>query len=297
MKRNLFSLFLILVLLLTGLTACQPEENTVTFSGDSIAVQGKGATAEGSNLKIHQAGTYVLSGTLNDGQITVETAGNVTLILAGVTLNCAHSAPIYVKQADLVTFVLKEGTENTVTDGDQYTYPDGQTEPDAAIFSECDLIFTGTGTLTVNANHAQGIMTKDDLTFESGTYTIRAATHGIKGKDRLYVNGGVFQITATVDGMKATNVKDSDKGKVELRGGSIDIVCGDDGISAVTKILITGGTLNINTRNNGLKSENLIDIQSGQVTIKTDDKGLVCQTKTGSDQAKVTVNGVSVTFQ
>src|SRR5574344_1981485 len=42
----------------------------------------------------------------------------------------------------------------------------------ATIFSKDDLIFEGNGTLNINANYEDGIVSKDDLTFKSGTYNI-----------------------------------------------------------------------------------------------------------------------------
>lgn len=161
MKQRFF--LLLLVLLLPALTGCDAVVgeltgtgggNEIVFAGDRVTLTGSGASAEGCSVTIHQGGTYTLSGRLDDGRLTVETAGSVTLILAGVDMTCTTFAPIYIKQAENVTVQLKDGTENTLTDGAEYVYADGQTEPDAALFSECDLTLSGGGSLTVNANYA-----------------------------------------------------------------------------------------------------------------------------------------------
>ncbi|MGB4870319.1 MAG: carbohydrate-binding domain-containing protein, partial [Candidatus Promineifilaceae bacterium] len=59
---------------------------TITLSGEAIAVAGEGAVVNGGSVTITAAGTYSLSGVLNDGQIVVDTmdAETVTLILNGV---------------------------------------------------------------------------------------------------------------------------------------------------------------------------------------------------------------------
>ncbi len=91
----------------------------ITLNGDSIAFAGTGATVSGSTITITEPGTYVLSGTLNDGQIVVDTAtgGNVRLVLNGADITCSTSAPIYVKNADKAIITLADGTQNKVTDG------------------------------------------------------------------------------------------------------------------------------------------------------------------------------------
>ena len=46
----------------------------IILNGNSITVSGTGATVDGSKVTITSAGTYSISGTLNDGQIIVDTA-------------------------------------------------------------------------------------------------------------------------------------------------------------------------------------------------------------------------------
>ena len=53
---------------------------------------------------------------------------------------------------------------------------------DAAVFSKSDLTLNGEGILTVTAQEGHGIVSKDDLVFTSGDYTITSAKHGDIGK-------------------------------------------------------------------------------------------------------------------
>ena len=128
-------------------------------------------------MTITAIGTYNISGTLNNGQIIVDTEdeGTVNLVLNGATINNSTSAPIYVRSADKTVITLADGTQNDVTDGAAYTYDDAEAEePNAAIFSKDDLTINGGGALTVTANFNDGITSKDDLKITSGVITVNA---------------------------------------------------------------------------------------------------------------------------
>ena len=108
----------------------------------------------------------------------------VCLILDGVSITSADYSAIYASQSGLLTIVLEDRTENRVSDGNTYTYPQtGEDEPDAAIFQQDDMVL-GNGMLTVSGNYMNGMRGKDRLTINSGTYVIEAAEDGVKGKGR-----------------------------------------------------------------------------------------------------------------
>ena len=101
---------------------------------------------------------------------------------------------------------MPDGTTNTITDGDSYTFEDSTTdEPNATIFSKDDLTIRGNGTLTVNANYNNGITSKDDLKITGGNITITSADDGLMGKDSITIKGGNITINASGDGLKSTN--------------------------------------------------------------------------------------------
>jgi hypothetical protein len=226
------------------------DDNTlIQLNGTSITVDGPGATADGSNVTINAAGTYQISGTLNDGQITVDTQDdeNVIMILAGVDIASQSSAPIFVANAEKVILTLVAGSQNVVTDGTNYVFAEGEDEPNAAIFSKDDLTINGEGTLTVNANYNNGIASKDDLKITGGTITVNAANDGIKGRDSLAVKAGLITVVAGADGLQSNNDEDPEKGYVVIEGGTLDITAGLDGVQAETSLLVSGGTLDIIT--------------------------------------------------
>jgi hypothetical protein len=221
---------------------------TIKLTGDAIAVDGSGAAVDGAVVTITDAGTYSISGVLNDGQIVVDTADveTVVLVLNGVDVTSFSSAPIYVKNAEKTVITLADGTVNSVTDGDSYVFEDpASDEPNAAIFSHDDLTINGEGALTVNANYNNGIASKDDLKITGGNITVNAANDGIKGKDSIAVLDGTITIVAGSDGLQATNIEDAEKGYIAIEGGTLNVTAGLDAIQAETSLLVSGGDLSL----------------------------------------------------
>ena len=262
-----------------------PVEATVSFNGSSISSMGNGVQISGNVVTVTTSGTYAFTGTLIDGQIIVDADDSdiVTLVLNGVDMYCSDSAPIFVKNAEDVIIVLSENTDNYVRDGDSYVFEDNSTdEPDATIFSKDDLVITGDGTLTVNANFNNGIQSKDDLEIAGGTITVTAANDGIKGTDSLVVRNAAISIGAEGDGMQSTNAEDDGKGYVLIQSGSITIVSGEDGIQAETTLTINGGVIDITAGGGsaysgegmGLMAEDGIMIADGAIVIDSSDDAI-----------------------
>lgn len=233
------------------------KEGRDTESGDSVSEENASAAGggmdyieiEGSRVTITGEGTYVLSGTLEDGQIIVDAKKEETvrLVLDGVSVTCGTSSPFYSKGGNVIV-ILAEGTENTFADAEDYQYEnEGDDEPDAAVFSKDDLTFNGTGILNVTGNYNHAVHCKDDLKFVTGTYVVSAADDGIVGKDSISVKNGNFTIESGDDGMKASNAKESDKGYILIEKGSFEITSGGDGIQAETLLRINDGNIDITT--------------------------------------------------
>ena len=231
----------------------EAEAVEIQLDGSSGTASDDSVTVEGSTTTITKEGTYVLSGTLEEGQVIVDVPdngtvkGEVKLVFNGVSLASTSTSPFYVKSGNTIV-VLQEGTENTVTDGEVYVYEtEGVDEPKAAIYAKDDLTFNGTGTLTVNGNYNNGIQCKDDLKFVTGTYQITAVNHGVVGKDSVSVKNGNYTIDAGGDGVKATNYEETDKGYIIMEDGSFQITAGMDGIQAETLLRVNGGDFDITT--------------------------------------------------
>lgn len=225
-----------------------PAMALIKLEGDSISFEGSGASVDGSTITITAPGVYSISGTLDDGQILVDSAvdGTLRLILNGATINNSTSAPIFINNADKVVITLADGTQNYVSDGSAYVYASADiSEPNAAIFSNDDLTFNGSGSLTVNANYNNGIQTDDDLKIISGTFMVKAVHDGIKGKDSITIKDGTLTVNAGADGLQSDNDQEADKGAILIEGGTFNIIAALDGMQAETNLSIYGGTFTI----------------------------------------------------
>jgi len=224
------------------------SSNLIQLNGKKVSIQGAGAEAKEGTVTIKAAGTYVVSGSLEDGQIVVDVAdkGDVRLVLNGVNIQSSDSSSIYIKQAGKTIISLPEGTENIISDGATYAKIDASAgEPSAAIFSSDDLTLNGTGKLVVRGNYNNGIQSKDDLKIMGGTYEVHAVDDGIIGRDLVAVKDGTFTVEAGGDGIKTTYDTDTEKGYVALEAGAYTITSGSDGIQASQSVLIDGGTFTV----------------------------------------------------
>ncbi len=221
----------------------------VNLNGSSIIVIPDVATVSGSKVTLRSAGTYEISGSLTDGQIVVNANnnGNVRLILNGVNIKCSSGAPIYIKDADKALINLADGTVNTLTDGISYV-TDESGEPDAALFSDTELVIYGEGSLNVNANYNDGISSDDGLVIKSGTISVKAADDGIRGKDFLIIHDGNITVNSTGDALKSDNETDSSKGYVTINSGTLNLTAtAGDAIDAASNLTVNGGIFNIKT--------------------------------------------------
>ena len=247
----------------------------VYFSGNEITSSDSSkAVVDGNIVTIKSAGEYHLTGDGSDVQVIVEATKDdkVKLILDNVNLKCSNSAPIFVKQADKVIITLADGTTNTITDTANYVLNEDE-EPSAAIFSKEDLSINGTGTLTVNANYEDGIVSKDDLKIISGNINVIAKDDAVRGKDSVIIKDGNLNIKSTGDAIKASNEDSNDVGYVVIEGGIIEISAGDDGIHAESSLTINDGKINISKSYEGLEASD-ITINGGDISVVSSDDGI-----------------------
>ncbi len=221
----------------------------ITLSDNDSTVDGFGAVVSGNEIIITAEGTYVLSGTLTDGSVTVRAGiqDKIQLVLNGVSIAASDRPALYIAQADKVFLTLLSDTENDLTDGSSYTQIDGESTLDAALFSREDLVINGSGTLTVQGRYKHGIVSKDDLVVTGGMLKVTAQNVGMNGKDCVKIGGGVLTIEAGTDGIRSDNEEEASRGYVYIADGDIAITAGNDGIQAQTVLRIAGGRVNLTT--------------------------------------------------
>lgn len=204
-----------------------------------------GVTVDGNVITITSGGTYIISGTLSEGQLVVDADDEkVQLVLDNADITCATSAAIYIKSAGKTFITLAEGSENILMNTAEFEAIDDN-NIDAVIFSKDDLALNGSGTLTINSENGHGIVSKDDLKITGGTYNITAASHALSGKDSVRIAAGTFNLVSGKDGIHSENADDSSKGYVYIAGGEFTIDSTGDGIDASNIVQIDGGTFDI----------------------------------------------------
>jgi hypothetical protein len=272
----------------------------ITLNGASATVVGSGVSISGSTVTITAAGTYSLTGTLNDGQVLVTTSdtGAVRVIMNGASLTSTTNAPFVVTKAKRAVVLLAAGTTNRVTDG--ATYPSG-VDQNAALFSKANMSIGGTGALIVTGRFEDGIASKDGLVIADGNITVVAKDDGIRGKDYLVIRGGTFTVTSGGDGIKSNEDEDAKLGYVRITGGTFNITSAGDAVSAETDALIAGGTIVAKAAGGstarisdtlsakGIKGGVIVVIDSGTMNLDTADDGL-------HSNARLIVNGGKITI-
>lgn len=224
------------------------EEDDAYQEVDEASVTTINLDEQNGDVQIDKAGTYILSGTLQDGtiRISVSKEETVRLVLQNAIISSSNFAGIYCAQAKKVIISLPSGTVNSISDGTTYEGVVDE-EPSAAIFAKDSMSINGTGTLHVTGNHNDAITSKDTLKIIEGTYVLTAVDDGIVGRDALYVHSGSYQINAGGDGLKTTYDTDDTKGDMWIEGGDFKIVAGNDGVQSEHNLTIYDGTFTIET--------------------------------------------------
>lgn len=219
---------------------------SISLAGDTAVCDSNAVQITEGRVTILDEGTYVLSGALDDGMIIVDAdkSDKIQLVLAGVSIKCSTSAPLYIRQADKVFVTLAADSVNTLANEGTFSAID-ENNIDGVIFSKEDLTLNGAGTLTVTSPAGHGIVSKDELKLTSGSYIIHCANHALSGKDNICIANAVFDITAGKDGIHAENKDDEALGFVYIESGTFSISAEGDGISAAAQMQIIDGDFDI----------------------------------------------------
>ena len=246
----------------------------------------------GKDITIDSEGVYVIQGTATDSSIIVDAdSAKVQLVLDGVSITNEDSPAIYVKAADKV-FVTTTDSDNSLSVTGTFT-ADGDTNTDAVIYSKDDVVFNGTGTLTITST-ANGISGKDDVKFTGGTYTITSTEDAIEANDSIRISDGSFTIKTEKDALHSENSDDDSVGYIYISGGTFNIEAKDDGIQATTILMIDGGTFDISA-SEGLEAT-FVQINDGKISIEASDDGINASNKSSQYDVVIEINGGELTI-
>ena len=274
----------------------QNDEETVTISltGSGASAFSDKVSVSGSDIVISSAGTYIFTGTLDNGSVTVDAdkEDSVHLILDGADINSDTYAAVYVKQADEVLITSREGSENTLSNAGTFTQRD-ENNVDAVIFSKDDLTLDGGGTLKITSPAGHGVAGSDDVTVDGGVYEITAEKCAVRANDSITVTGGALTLTAGTDGLHAENDEDDTLGNVSVTGGALTIKAADDAIHANTLLEITDGDIEV-TGAEGLEAT-YVKIAGGDISVSASDDGVNAAYKSSAYTPAVEISGGKLT--
>lgn len=260
----------------------EEEAVEIVLNDDQTTVSADGAAFENATLTITKAGTYLLTGTLEEGALVIDTQDSETvkLIFNGVSISNSKTSPITVINAQKrVTIHVQKNSVNKVVDTAQNK--NGQYGEDAAIYSKEDLRFTGAGTLVIESKYDKGVVSKDDLEIKNGNIIIKSVGDCINGKDSVTVMGGTLSLTSTAaDGIESGNNETLGKGIVTVDAGDIYISAGDDGIHAEQQLHINGGNITVSKSVEGIEGIQIY-IKGGNTVINASDDGVNANGGTG----------------
>ncbi len=264
----------ILMLLVPKISAAEYTASGATkfvFTDSGITVTDgnyTGYKVEGTALTINDSGTYIISGSCSNGSIKVKkgTTG-VTLVLNGLTLTSAATAPIACNKSTEVNIVVASGTTNTLTDSlqnnDDY-YPDNSDAENAVIKCKdgSQVTISGAGTLVINARGKNGIKsgaTTDEegtasLTIRDVNLTINASVNdAINAEQTLNIESGTLTISAEDDAIHSDYTLNV--GASGTAGPTIKITSCYEGLEAAT-LNILSGNISITASDNCLNAAN-----------------------------------------
>ncbi|MBQ9473016.1 MAG: carbohydrate-binding domain-containing protein [Bacteroidales bacterium] len=238
----------------------------VVYSGTGATVEGTTdsitAAKSGAHVVITNSSTkkvrYQLSGSTSDGSFKLYSKRKQAVELSDVTITNPTGAAINI-QSGKTAYVIMKGS-STLKDGSTYTTADGEDQK-AAFFSEGQLIFSGSGSLNVEAVGASAITSDDYLKFTEGSVKVSSTKgHGLRGKDSVIVAGGILDVSVSANSRKGITTD----GFCSIAGGEINITV-SGGTAADDDGSYSGSA--------GIKSDSVFTITAGQLTISNSGQG------------------------
>ncbi len=299
------------------ITVTYSSDGSATVSGDDngfVKVSGGQVTVNNTG---EEAIVYVLSGTTSNGFFKLYSSRKQAILLNGVSITNPNGAAINV-QSGKRTFIVVEGS-NKLSDGSSASYSTSDDEDMKAVFfSEGQLVFSGSGSLEINASNKEGKsgIVSDDYVRVMASPTINvtsgsSAGHGVRGKDYVQISNGKLGISTSAAMKKGIGSDDY----VLVEGGTTDIKVtggvaydsddqeykGSAGVKADNYFAMTGGSLTINNSGTGGKgiSAGSYDYDSENHTLSDSyiSGGNLTITTTGSESNDVSSKGIKIGYK
>ncbi len=252
------------------------KENTGTINLTDLTYTGEGIEITDNLINITAGGDYTITGTLADGNITVNTTDKVKLRLSGASVTSSTGSCIYFEKADKAYITLTSDTENSLI------ALDGESD---ALYSKENLEIKGSGVLNITSKGGHAIKASDNLTIENGVLNLTAEGDGIHINDTFKMTGGKISITANGDGIDSESI-------VIIEGGVLDIKTNGTPTTTESADTDNGDAIqpNMNFRSfedeadvefekssKGINAEWMMVISGGDITVSSASHAIHCQ--------------------
>ena len=245
----------------SSLTENSAEDLTADYSGAETITM----SSENNNVKISEAGTYIVTGSCSNGNLSVKkgTTG-VVLILKDLDLTSTVGAAVSLGKGTEVKVVIEGNVK--LTDAEDIANEESADFDGAALKAKVgsSVVLTGTGTLTINGQCKNGIKVSG-LDAEDAAEGYDQASFIIDG-EKLTIN-----ITADNDGINSGS-------DLTIKSANITVSAGDDGIG--TDYILTigeegteGPSITVTKSEEGIEGAT-INIYSGDIKVTSNDDGL-----------------------
>ena len=211
----------------TASMQAQNEKVKISFDGNKVKIEnpvkGVTITTKGAHVVINNTVTdkeidFNLKGSSEDGNITYTGSYKTTFKLKGLNLKTKEGSALDIKCGKRIKLKLDDESDNYLTDGTDTLH-------NGCIHTKGHLEISGTGKLTITANHGAGIKVKEYMQMKSGTVNINAVGDGSKGircAEDVIIDGGDLNIVTTGNFL-------SDQGQPNFMGGGPGGFGGPDG--------------------------------------------------------------------
>ena len=285
-------------------------ENQTWNSTVSIVFNGTSATIsdvpDGVTIT-NESGYVVISSTVKHiaysvsgegiGQLRFDSTNyKFKLTLDNLTLTC-NDGPAINNQCHKSCYLVLSGT-NTLSDKNGYSTEVNGEDQKAALFSEGQVLISGSGSITINGNNKHALASDDYIRLREGSLVLNATVaDGLHTNDGVIINGGSLTInaldeginvdegsfymtdgavTVTTTGTSAKGIKSY--GNLTIEGGEVEVTTPgkeSEGIESKAILTISGGTVNVTAYDDAINSASHMYLKGGTITaVSTGNDGI-----------------------
>lgn len=271
------------------------KENTGTINLSNLSCTGSGVEVSGSQISITEGGDFTVEGTLNGGNIVVNTEDRVKLRLNGAAITAEDEPCIYIENADKAFITVSEGSKNYLT---------AKNCEKGAVYSKDNLEIKGGGELYIESGAGHGIKAADSLTVENGTICINAKNDAIHVNETFKITGGTVKTASGGDGIDSESIVMISGGTLDIETTAVPVQSGSSAQnenstqnekSAQSGFRAPGGSntdAEFESSSKGIKADWLLSISGGDITVNSADHAIH-----SADEIEITGGNLNISSQ